>query len=192
MKKEKNIKSSDGVEFKLTVFEDVVKLNKGQVELIEEEIGKIKSSEVENNGVPVRAVTEKQSEKILNLISEILKDFSTLEEIVESEIIDHTWHAEHDRISASEICIDRNWNYEKIDYEIAECIKRSYRVEQIRVRFDPHTKESWPTFAFTILGLKGGEGIHNAEIGKIVIYFDEDPLEEGKTIMVITILDSGY
>lgn len=183
----KKILSKDGVEYSLTVFEDVVALNKGQIELIEEEVKKHESSVVEKKGIAVRAVSPEQNRTVINLISDILKDFSTIEEIVESQIIDTTFHAGFERMNDAEICIDREWNPDNIDFEIAECIQRAFDVEQLRIRFDPESKESWPHFGFTIRGFKGGPGVYDNH-GKIVIYFDKDPVEPETTIMVITIL----
>lgn len=191
LEKVKKIKSKDGVEYQLTVFEDVITLNKGQVDLIEEQIKKLESSDIESGkGIPIHVVPDEQSIAVTELIKEILSEFNSIEEIVKSGIIDTTFHAETERIQDAEICIDRDWDPENIDYEIAECLKRSYRVEQIRLRFDPETKESWPNFGFTIRGFKGGDNKYKD--AKLVIHFDEDPWEDEKTIMVITILTPDH
>jgi hypothetical protein len=188
----KIIKSSDGVEYQLTVFEDIIKLNRGQIELIEEEIQRHSSSEVENNsGIHIRAVTDDQSAEVIDVISSILREYESIQEIVDSEVIDYTFHAAKERIIDPEICIERNWDPNKVEYEIAECLKKAFRVEQIRIRFDPVTKQSWPRFAFTIKGLIEREPKKYDE-GKIVVHFAEDPVDKEQTIMVITILKPDY
>lgn len=190
-KKTRIVKSRDNVEYKLTVFEDIVTLNDRQVRLIEKKIKELNSSEVESSkGIPIFNIPFEQSSQVIKVIQEILKEFSTIEEIVKSGIIDSTSHAELERKSDVEICIERDWDPEAIDYEIAESIKRSYSVDQIRIRFDRETKESWPKLGFTILGLKGGKRVYTP--AKLVIYFDDDPIENDKTIMVITILKSEF
>jgi hypothetical protein len=187
LKKERKIKSKDGVEYTLTVFEDIVTLNQGQIEYIERRIEKLESSHIESSkGIPINDVTFEQSIKVTELISQILGEFESIEEIIESEIIDTTLHAQTDRISNTEICIERDWDPDNVDYEIAECLKRSYKVEQIRLRFHPQTKKSWTRFGFTIRGYKGGRGVYND--AKLVIHFDEDPVEKDKSIVIITIL----
>ncbi|HDR7368036.1 TPA: hypothetical protein QCX21_005944 [Bacillus toyonensis] len=183
---EKKIKSRDGIEYKLTVFEDVITLNQGQIELIEEAVEGLDSTEVEgSSGIPIRAVSEEQSMKIVRFIEEIVSGLS-IQEIVENEIIDTTFHAQ-ERISDVNICIERDWSIDEIDFEIAECIKRAFRVDQIRVKFDPETKESWPHLGFSIRGLKRGE---QRKEGRLVIHFQTDPL--GSPIMLITILTPDY
>lgn len=176
--------SRDGVEYTLTVQEDIIELQPEQIKSIQDEISKLDSNVIESQrGVSLSLWREEQQQKVLNKISEILKDFS-FEEIVDLELIDTTFHAEDERISDTEICIERDWDPSTIDYEIAECLKRSYSVEQVRFRFNSTTKESWKNFSFTIKGLKG----KNNDSGKIVIYFQDDPIEREKNIMVITIL----
>jgi hypothetical protein len=192
LKKIKTIQSKDGIEYNLTVFEDIITLNKGQISLIEEQIQSIKSSEVENFiGVPINAVTDKQSAQVIKLISTILEDFSSVDETVKLEVIDITFHVDKDKLNDVEIYIERDWGDENMDYEIAECLKRSFRVEQLRIRFDPKSKDSWPHFGFTVRGFKGGKGIYD-QTEQIVIFFNEDPLKKGKTILVITILTPDY
>lgn len=181
------VKSKDGVEYTLNTFKDVITLTDGQISQIEEKIKKLQSLDVESSkGVSIVNVPDEQNTEVIRLIAGILKEFDSIEEIVLSSVIDTTAHAQKDRLDDVEICFDRMWDQENIDYEIAEAIKRSYRVEQIRVRFDPQTKESWPRFGFTIRGFKGGKGVYDDT--KLVIHFDKDPLETSETIMVITIL----
>jgi len=188
-RKIKIVKSKDNIEYQLTVFDDVIALKDGQIHQIKKKISTLKSAEIESGkGIPIFNIPLEQSTQVIGLITEILKEFKTIEEIVESGIIDYTSHAEMDRKSDTEICIARDWNHESIDYEIAEAIKRSYRVEQIRIRFDPKTKKNWPSLGFTILGLKGKDGAP----AKLVIYFENDPVEKNKTIMVVTILKPDY
>lgn len=184
MKKRKTFLSRDGVKYTLMVEEDIIKLRQEQIDSLEKEILNMDSHVVESSrGVSLHIYRDEQEQQILAILREILEKFS-IEEIVDFELIDTTFHAEHDRKSNHEICIQRDWNPTNIDYEIAECLKRSYGVEQVRIRFDPITKESWRKFSFTIYGLKNK---HN-ETGKLAIYFEDDPIDKDKTVVVITIL----
>lgn len=184
MQKLRTIVSSDNVEYSLNVIEDVVALNKGQIELLEEQIQKMTSLEVESEkGVPIHAVTDEQSAQVIRFIEEILGNLS-VPEIIEQELIDKTRHA-IERASNDKLCIERNWNPENIEYEIVESIKRAHRVNQIRVRFDTKTKENWPQFGFKLTGFKNGKDNDDAQL---VIYFEKDPEDMSDVIMVVTIL----
>ncbi|WP_371019031.1 hypothetical protein [Pseudalkalibacillus sp. JSM 102089] len=187
-------RSKDGVEYTLTVSEDVVQLNDGQVELVKEKIEGSEASVVESNsGVPIKVVTDEQSQAVIKLIESIFKDLS-IEEILELELVDFTGHARQDRLSVKEILIERDWDQGNVEHEIVESLKRAFRVEQIRVRFDPETKESWKRFGFRIRGFKGknrdeSDGLDDAQV---VINFEKDPEEFEETIMVITILEPDF
>jgi hypothetical protein len=186
VKRNKTFISKDGVEYTLLVTEDIIKLEQKQIDTLGEQIASMNSDKVESNsGVPLHLWREEQNRKVVDTILEILSPFESIQEILDSEIIDYTGHAKKDRISNVEICIERDWNPDKVEYEIAETLKHSYKAEQVRIRFDPVSKESWPRFGFTITGLKNGE---KREPGKIVIHFAEDPVDTERTIMVITIL----
>jgi hypothetical protein len=186
VKKNKVFTSKDGVEYSLTVFEDIITLEQKQIDALEEQVASMDSTKVESSsGVFLHLWREEQNRKVIDTILEILRPFDSIQEILDSEVIDFTGHAEKDRISDREICIEREWNPEEVEYEIAEALKNSYKAEQVRIRFDPVSKESWPRFAFTITGLKNGD---RKDPGKVVIHFEGDPVEEGRTIMIITIL----
>ncbi|MGC8231132.1 hypothetical protein ACP2W0_19320 [Pseudobacillus badius] len=190
MEKKKHIfTSKDGVEYELTVVEDIIKLNRGQLELIEEKIQQLNSNDIESpSGIAIKAIETEQVFKITGLITELLSEYSSTQEILDSEIVDFTEHAT-ERMNDSEVCINRDWDYEEVEHEIVECLRKSYNVEQIRLRFDPETKESYRHFGFRIRGFKDKERKRDAQI---VIYFDEDPVNEQKTIMIITILEPDY
>lgn len=184
-------KSKDNIAYHLTTAKDVITLNHGQIELLEEKINKLESAAVESaKGVSITVIEKEQSFAIIGFIENLLKDFKTDQEIVDSEIIDFTQHAT-ERINDYEICIERDWDYEKVEHEIAECLRRAYNVEQIRIRFDPITKKSYKHFGFTIRGFlnKDGEKYKDAQL---VIYFEEDPVDHDQTIMIITILTPDF
>jgi hypothetical protein len=182
------LKSADGVEYELTVFEDIIELTDDQIEAIKRDVASKQSTQVESDrGIELSLLhRHDQNTKILEAIQKILGD-SSIEEIVDSGVIDTTTHADVDRLSDTEILIKRNWALEDVEYEIAECLKNSYRAERVRIRFNPHTKKSWKHFTFTIWGRKG-----NDDHGKLVIYFEEDPIDHEKTIMVVTILEPTW
>lgn len=184
MKKRRTFFSKDGVEYTLMVEEDIIQLHSKQIDSIKKEISNMESCDVESDrGVALYIYRQEQKDQVLTAISEILNGFS-IQEILDFELIDTTFHAEHERKSNDEIIIERKWNPTKIDYEIAECLKRSYEVDQARIRFNPETKDSWEKMSFTVHGLKNKHG----EPGRLVVCFENDPVEQDKTIMLITLL----
>jgi hypothetical protein len=188
-KKKQVFTSKDGVEYELTVVEDIITLTRGQIELIEDEIQKLNSDDIESpKGIVIKVIENEQIFKITLLIQELLSEYSSTQDILDSEIVDFTKHATK-RKNDRQICIERDWDYEEVEHEIVECLKKSYNVEQIRFRFDPETKKSYKHFGFRIRGFKDQE---NKQDAQIVVYFDEDPIDQSKTIMVVTILEPDY
>ncbi|MEW4226375.1 hypothetical protein [Rossellomorea marisflavi] len=181
-------KSKDNIIYELTIDKDIITLNKGQVELLGERIEEMTSKEIEGAGVPINAVTDRQVYTVLKLLDEILKDYDTPTEILDDEIIDFTQHA-LERMSDEEVCIKRDWSYGEVDQEVAMCLKRAYNMDQIRIRFDEETKESKKHFGFRIQGNKRDDSYNILE-AQVAVYFEDDPVDNSKTIMVITILET--
>jgi copper chaperone CopZ len=178
--------SRDGVEYHLTIVEDIIRLTPEQISKIGEYIKDMLSSQIESEeGVSLHLWRNEQIMAVQKAIESVLGDRS-IETIEELELVDTTSHAKQDRINQREICIDRNWNPDRVEKEIINCLKTCYGVEQVRIRFSSKTKCSWPHFTFRIKGFKN----EKREEGQLVTYFKEDPLEEEKVIMVVTILTS--
>jgi hypothetical protein len=183
MRTSEKFKSKDGVEYTLTVIKDIIRLRPEQILTLKKEISAMNSEDVESSrGISLELWREDQANAVLEAISSILKGHS-VGDILDLELIDFTFHAQ-ERKSDESISVQRDWDHKRIDYEIAECLKRSYKAEQVRIRFDERTKESFPKFSFTIWGFKN----KNQDPGKLVIYFEDDPVEDSQTIMVVTIL----
>jgi len=186
----RKIKSSDNTEYELCIDEDAVELSSRQVEIIQEMAEEMKSVEIEEDGISLKHVPEEQSRQIIRAIEKVLKEFDSYEEIINSGVFDYTSHAA-ERINDTETVIYREWNPQDIDYEIAECLKRAYNVEQIRVRFNGETKKSWPRLGFRIRGSKDDDHGDRHD-SQLVFHFDKDPIDQENTIMIITILKPDY
>ncbi|CDO05232.1 hypothetical protein BN988_03822 [Oceanobacillus picturae] len=187
MKTKRKIITKDQVEYTIDVTEKVVQLTDKQFLSLEDSIQRLESEIIEEKGINLYNIPEEQSQKILNELDRIIGEF-TIDELLEYEIIDFHSHA-LERIGDEKICIDRRWTYENADKEIAECLKRAYSVEQVRLRFNKMTKRSWKQLAFNIKG-SIGRGAERRD-GNVVINFDEDPLGD-EQVMVITILEPEY
>lgn len=174
--------SRDGHKYILTVMEDIIKLSENQISEIRRLISKRNSIQVESpNGINLRLGNPDQKKQILAAIQGILNNLS-VKEILDLQIVDFTHHGGYERISDEEICIDRDWNYDKADEEVVETLQTSYDVEGVRIRFNASTKQSWNHFAFRVVGIVDG-------VPKdVVIYFEPDPEDASTTIMVVTIL----
>ncbi|GIO35528.1 hypothetical protein J41TS12_03890 [Paenibacillus antibioticophila] len=175
--------SKDGKKFELTTIENVIQLTEYQLTLLDQKISELTSVEINQSGISLKVIPT-QAAKVMNIINQILGTFS-IEEILDLHLVDFTGHAKSERIGSQEICIEREWSYEKTEEEIIECLKGNSDVEQVRIRFNREGK-SWKKFAFKVWGYIGVKD--KVKEKAVVISFEDDPLESEKTILVITML----
>lgn len=180
------LESKDKVKYHLTVVEDIITLEPEQIEAIKNEIAKSDSCSIEERGISLDLYRTHQKQAVMDALSGVLQGLE-VEEIHDLQLVTPTEHAEKDRMDDEVICLQRNWDPERVMYQVIHCLKRAFNVDQVRIRFDDETKESLPNFAFRVKGFKSEK-----DEGRVVIYFKDDIIEMDKTIRVITILPAEF
>lgn len=186
LKSFKTFTSKDNKAYKFRFYDEVITLDERQINAVERRIKELNSETIDSEGVALKNIDFDQAAIIIQTIDDILKDFNDYQDIVDSEIIRNTEHS-LERVSDKQIMIDRDWSHEKVTLEIAECLKRSFTVEQIRIKFSSKSNEDFKSFAYTIKGLKNGY-----DEAKLVVAIEKDPVEipgeEESIIILITVL----
>ncbi|XOT26485.1 hypothetical protein ACLQ7P_17155 [Bacillus subtilis subsp. subtilis] len=173
------VQTKDGVSYVIET-EDIISLTEEQFNQVKSEVLKRTSSSVEKNGVDIKTLTHEQVEAILD---EILNIVGNSENPFADGLINLSGHVQFDHMNNPSLLKDRGWYHEdndEIRKEIVSAVKEAFDVEKAKLKFNPKTKKTKPTFTFTILGYK-----RNKDKGKLSVVVIKDSED---SVLVVTIL----
>lgn len=180
MTSSRTVTTKDGLVFTVHT-RDVIKLTAEQFNHLATTVLKRKAAYIVKDGVDIAALTTGQVQAVLNEIRNVIGE--SIDPLADS-LISISRHIAHDHARNTAQLTRRGWYRDSIlelYKDIVNVIKESTHVRKAILKFNPFNLRSYPTFTFTVAGVKV-----NGEQGEVAIAFSED--DANKIIIAVTII----
>lgn len=175
----RTVTSQDGITYTIETH-DIIELNEEQYKNIKDGVLRKDAEDIEKSGVDIYSLTSEQVAIVLDEIKSLIGDSKNP---LNEDIIRISRHISRDHAQNPRELERRNWKRETLEAlldDIENVVKEAFEVVKAKLKFSDTSKKSFPTFTFTILGLKVNE-----EQGKVSVAFIKN---QESNILVVTII----